>query len=218
MIFSSQLITRLQTWLIRTYWSIACFLISLPVFAATDVHSDISVTGLSAQSMVDRIAEQVPSLMRLVTASAYVIGIYFCVFSLMKFKEFGEQRTMMSSQHHMREPLTYMAVGVFLIFLPSAVQSGLSTFWAEPSPYAYLNNTNEYSAFWNNCLLVVQLFGTIAFIRGLIILSHSGQHHGGQNSVAKAMTHIVGGIMCINIYQFIQMIFATLGVDFNVNS
>ncbi len=209
MMFSSQLISRLHGWLTRAYWAIFCYLIAFPAFAA-DVASDVNVTGLDAQSMLARIVGQVPNLMRMITAIAYVLGIYFMVFSLMKFKEFGEQRTMMSSQHHMKEPLIYMAVGVFLVFLPSAVQSGLSTFWAEPSPYAYLDNTDPYSQVWNNALIVVQLFGTIAFIRGLVMLSHLGKGHGGQASVGKAMTHIVGGIMCINIYQFIQMVFATL--------
>ena len=165
MVFSSQWISRLLIWLTRAYWAIACFFVTLPVFAA-DVASDVKVSGLNAQSMVERIATQVPILMRLVTALAYVLGIYFVIASLHKFKEFGEQRTMMSSQHHLKEPLTYMAVGIFLLFLPSAVQTGLSTFWAEPSPYAYLDNVDQYSQVWNNALMVVQLFGTIAFIRG----------------------------------------------------
>jgi len=208
MMFRSQLISRLQALLMRVYWAVACFFVTLPAFAAV---SEGPVSGLDAQSMLERITEQVPSLMRLVTASAYVIGIYFVIFSLHKFREFGEQRTMMSSQHHLKEPLMYMAVGVFLIFLPSAVQTTLSTFWSEPTPYAYLADTDPYSQVWNNALIVVQLFGTIAFIRGLILLSHTG--HGQQGGVGKAVTHIVGGIMCINIYQFIQMVFVTLGIE-----
>ena len=202
----------------RCFWAVACFVVALPVFAAgSSVASSVNVNGLDAQSMVNKLATQIPNLMRLVTASAYVLGMYFIIQSLMKFKEAGEARTQMSQQHHMKEPLTYMAVGVFLLYLPSAVSSGMSTFWSEPAPYGYLNQTGQYWSFWSNCLMIVQLFGTIAFIRGLIILSHTGGHHGQQGSVAKGMTHIVGGIFCINIYQFIQMVFATLGVNLSVS-
>jgi intracellular multiplication protein IcmC len=214
MMFGSQLISRLHGSLNRAYWVIVCYFITFSPFAAGATPGG-SVSGLDAQSMLERIVGQVPNLMRMITAIAYVLGIYFMVFSLLKFKEFGEQRTMMSSQHHLKEPLIYMSVGVFLVFLPSAVQTGLSTFWTDPSPYAYLDNTDPYSQIWNNALIVVQLFGTIAFIRGLVMLSHLGKGGHGQASAGKAMTHIVGGIMCINIYQFIQMVFATLGVSVN---
>lgn len=199
----------------RAFWSVACFAVTLPAFAA-DVSSDVQVDGVDAQSMVNRISTQIPNLMRLVTAMAYVMGIYFIIFSLMKLKTFGEQRTMMSSQHHLKEPMIYMAVGVFLLYLPSAVSSGMSTFWKDPAPYGYLEQSGQYWDLWNNCLMIIQLFGVIAFIRGLVILSHSGSGHGGQGSVAKGVTHIVGGIFCINIYQFIQMVFATLGVEMSV--
>ena len=205
----------------KSYWSVGRLLLAgllmvmmmMPAFAADPPASTVStsVSSISAQAMIDRIAEQMPSIMRMVTAIGYVLGMYFIFFSLMKFKEFGEQRTMMSSQHHLKEPLTYMVVGALLLYLPSSVQVGMSTFWAEPNPYGYLEEKDQWSSFLNNCFMMVQLFGTIAFIRGLVILSRTG--HGGQGEFGKGMTHIVGGILCINIYQFVKVILWTLGIQ-----
>lgn len=180
----------------------------IPAFAA-----DATITGLDAQSMLNRIAEQMPSLMRMVTAIAYVMGLSFVMLSLFKFKVYGEQRTMMSSQHHLREPLTYLVVGMLLLYLPSSVQMGMSTFWAEPNPYGYLEDQTQWVQVLNNAYMVIQLFGTIAFIRGLIIISHTGGHHGGQSGMGKGLIHIIGGIFCINIYQFVNMVLFTLGIQ-----
>jgi intracellular multiplication protein IcmC len=185
-----------------------------PVFAGEAGGGDVSVQALSAQSMINRIADQIPMLMRMVTAFGYVIGMYFIYVSLLKFKEFGEQRTMMSAQHHLKEPLTYLIMGALLLYLPSSVQVGMSTFWADPSPYGYLEGQDQWQQFMNNCFMAIQLFGTIAFIRGLVILSHTGgQGGGGQGQFAKGVTHVIGGVFCINIYQFVKVILFTLGIQ-----
>jgi hypothetical protein len=56
----------------------------------------------------------------------------------------------------------------------------------------------------------VQLVGVIAFIRGLVKLSHMGGGH--QGGIGSALTHIIGGIFCINMYDFVQLIMSTLGI------
>jgi hypothetical protein len=189
-------------------------MLAVPVFAADANTAASQIQGLNAQDMINRIAGQIPSLMRMVTAVGYVIGMYFIFFGLLKLKQYGETRTMMSSQHHLSEPLMYLIAGALLLYLPGSVQVGMSTFWAEPSPYGYLQEQDQWSQFINNCFLVIQLFGTIAFIRGLVILSHSGGMHGGQQGqFAKGMTHLIGGIFCINIYQFVKVILFTVGIQ-----
>lgn len=184
---------------------------ALPVFAASGASGAVST--VSAQDMITRLVDQLPSLTRLVTAFAYVMGIWFMVVSIMKFKRYGEMRTMMSMQHHLREPMTYFVVAALLLFLPSSVNMGLSTFWAEPSPYSYLEQDDQWSQFINNCFLVVQFIGTVAFVRGLTIIAQLGGQGGAQGAFGKGVTHIIGGIFCINIYQFTQVILFTLGIQ-----
>jgi len=140
-----------------------------------------------------------------------VLGIFFVTFGIMKLKAYGEARTQMSQEHHLKGPLTFIIVGAFLIYLPSTVNVGLSTFWTDPNPYGYMQQKDQWSEFLNVCFMIVQLVGTIAFIRGLVILSQLSGHaqHG---TFGKGVTHIIGGIFCINIYQLLQVIFSTLGI------
>lgn len=175
----------------------------------------VDVNSLNAQSIINNITTQIPILMQLITAIAYVAGMYFIFMGVMKLKQYGEQRTMMSGEHHLKGPLIYLTVGAMLLYLPTSVQVGLSTFWTDPSPYSYqdiIADQSQWMQFIGNCFLIIQLVGTIAFIRGLMLLSHLGQQHGGgqPGTFAKGLTHIIAGIFCINIYQFVQVMTVTL--------
>lgn len=199
-----------------TFRHAACFVFLMTV-ASVCVAADTTtgVSSLSAQDMLVNIAKQVPSLMRLVTAIAYVLGMYFIIHGIIKLKHAGEMRTQMSREHSLMGPIIMLSVGAMLLYLPSSVQVGMSTFWTDPNPYAYLKQKDQWSDFINVCFTIVQLIGTIAFIRGLVLISHLGSGSGQHGTMSKGMTHIIGGILCINIYEFIKVITATLGIDFS---
>ncbi len=166
-----------------------------------------------AASMLINLSKELPNVMRLVTAFAYVMGFFFIVKGIIELKHFGESRSMMSQEHSLGKPLIFLAVGALLIYLPGSVQVGLTTFWTSPNPYGYLasDTKDNWTDLTDSVFVVIQLVGTISFIRGLVILTHvSG--HGQPGTFAKAMAHIIAGVLCINLYQFLQAIFTTLGI------
>jgi len=171
-----------------------------------------SVNVPSAQGMVANIATQVPAVMKLVTALAYVMGFYFIFYGLLKLKQYGESRTMMSSDHSLMGPMVLITIGAMLLYLPTTVQMGLTTFWSDPNPYAYVTQSDEFGQFYKTVFLIIQLLGTIAFIRGLVILSGL-QGHAQPGTFGRGMTHIIGGVFCINLYQFVQVVMSTLGIQ-----
>jgi intracellular multiplication protein IcmC len=195
-------------WLLRGwYLLLICAIYGVPAYA------DFNVSTLSATDMITNIMTQIPFLMRLVTATAYVMGMYFIFIAIFKLKQYGESRTMMSHEHHIKGPLIFMAIGAMLLYLPTTVQVGMTSFWTEPNPYGYLQQNDQWSQFINACYIIIQFFGVIALIRGLVILSHMGGSGHQQGTLGKGLTHIIGGIFCINIYQFVQVIMVTLGVQ-----
>jgi|SRR5579885_530371 hypothetical protein len=192
----------------RFLWLAAIFLLASPAYSQLP-----NVTSVSAETMLTNIAQSVPSLMAMVTAIAYVLGMVLIIRGIVKLKHVGEMRTQMSHEHHITGPLVQITVGALLLYLPTAVNVGMSTFWTNPNPYGYLQQQDQWTQFINDCFLVVQFIGTIAFIRGLVILSHLGSGGGHQQGLSRGLTHIIGGIFCINIYQFIQVILITLGIQ-----
>lgn len=174
-------------------------------------NSAYAVLQVNAATMLENLSNSIPELMRLVTALAYVLGMLFVVRGVIQLKHYGEQRTQHSPEHSLSKPLIMIGVGAALLYLPSAVQAGLTTFWQTPTPYAYKTElATPYFEVVSAAFMIIQLIGTIAFIRGLILLTQHG--HGQQGSMTKAITHMIGGIFCINIYQFIQVITNTLAL------
>lgn len=171
--------------------------------------------GINAATMIENLSKTIPNLMQLVTAISYVLGMILIIRSLVMLKEHGEARASHSrSEGGLKGGMIVMAIGTALLYLPSSVQSGLTTFWSNPSPFAYVTEgtNDQWTDLINSVFLIVQLIGTITFIRGLLILSHAGESHSQQGSVGKGLTHIIGGLLCINLYQFLQAVFNTLGL------
>lgn len=193
--------------------SIICFCFLANLVGLTPVHAAAFSGVPNVATMIENIAETVPSLMLFTTALSYVIGFYFVFHALLLFKKFAEQRTQMSGEAKMAGPLLYLFVGAALIYLPSAVRSGMTTFWVAPHPYGYeTGSTDAWAIFIGACFNIIQLIGVIAFIRGLVILAHVGTGGGQQATVGRAAAHIIGGIFCIDIYDFVNAVFITFGL------
>jgi len=168
---------------------------------------------VSLTTLITNLAQQLPQVWLLVTALSYVFGFFFVVEGILKMKKFAEQRSMMSTEASMRGPLLWLFVGAAMIYLPSSLNAGLTTFWLNPNPFGYENEIKEkWRDLYNACIYIVQLVGLIAFIRGLFILVHLGQQ-GGQPQFGRAMAHIIGGIFLIDLYDTLQMIYATFGLQ-----
>jgi intracellular multiplication protein IcmC len=138
--------------------------------------------------------------------------MYMVMQGVFQLKKYGEMRTQMSTESSLKGPLTYIAVGAGLLYLPTSVQTGFTTFWTEPSPYAYQTaESGPFKEFIDACFLIVQLVGTIYFIKGLMMMTHLNANS-QQGGFSRALTHIIGGIFCIDLYDFLNMIFTTLGL------
>jgi intracellular multiplication protein IcmC len=174
-----------------------------------------AATQTDAATMMVNFAKTVPNLMRMVTALAYVMGMYLVFQGILGLKQYGEQRTMMSSSHELKGPIIMIFVGAALIYLPSTVVASFNTFWTDGSPLAYIpKSKDQFSIVYQNGYLIVQLIGTIAFIRGLMTLTQLGGHHNSQpGTFGKAIAYIVSGIFCINLNGFLTVIGNTLGVQ-----
>jgi intracellular multiplication protein IcmC len=166
-----------------------------------------------ASTMLANFTATVPQFMQLVTATAYVMGMYFIYKGVVGLRAFGESRTQMSGQHELKGPVILMTVGTFLLYLPTSVQAGLSTFWTDSNPYGYLTETtDQWTTMYQDCFMIVQLLGTVSFIRGLVILTHLSGQGAQPGTLGRGVAHIVAGTLCINLYDFLNAINGTLGI------
>lgn len=178
---------------------------------AAVINIDLMLTNLQATFS---------SLMYMVTAVSYVMGIGFLARALMMLKAFGHSITQMSQKSEMGPVLVMMLVGSALLYLPSTIDVGLITIYGSAS----LGNSTEILDYTSGIGLAekwglysevlmdyMKLIGLIAFIRGWTILSKLG-HQGGQpGTMGKGLTHLIGGVLLINIVDTVHVLASTFG-------
>jgi intracellular multiplication protein IcmC len=177
----------------------------------------------SLASQVDiltNIANNLIPVEKLVTGSAYLIGIGFAFKALNTLKSYGESKTMMSSNTSLKEPLTYLMVGAILLYFPTALKIFMQTSFGYENvlQYAPVNSNNAMidilfgsgSEVGQPLSIIIQVIGVIAFVRGWILIARSssqGQQAGG---TGKGLMHIFGGILAMNVIGTLEVINNTL--------
>lgn len=151
---------------------------------------------------------------QLVVAISYVMGIYFIVDAIFRLKKYGQQRTMMSSQASMAKPVILFIIGLGLLYFPSFVNISVRSIWVNSSSNSVLwwgGAGSTWNAFVKPLIDVVRLFGLIAVVRGLVILTRIAAESTQPGTAGKGLMHIIAGTLAINILGTINIIRATFG-------
>lgn len=161
-----------------------------------------------------------PSVERLVTGAAYLIGIMFVFKAIGTLRSYGESRSSMSNNGSMKEPLVYLASGAMLIYFPTAFKVLMQTSFGYENvlQYAPINSSNNAfdtlfgsgSVVGEPLSIIIQVIGVIAFVRGWVLIARAsgqGQQPGG---TGKGLMHVCGGILAMNIVGTLEMINNTL--------
>lgn len=172
-----------------------------------------STQPINVDQMLANLQEQIPYLTQFVTAFAYLSGFFFVFGGLYKLKEYGEARTMMSSNTDMRRPLVSLATGTGLIFLPTMVSTSLVTVFGDNSIMQYQGTGTSWDEMGQTIVSIVYFIGGLAFVRGLFHLHRAGTTQQQPGALAKGILHILGGVMAMNIVQVTNIIYTTLGVE-----
>ena len=166
--------------------------------------------------MLVNFKESYAALFKMITAGTYVMGIAFGVMAIYSLREYGESKAMMSSQSSIKAPAIYLLIAAVFLYLPTAMDMLMkSTFGDSTTPISYDSMGSGAVISYNVKMVIVylvQLIGLISFIKGWLILSQSAKQQ-GQSSMGRALTHIIGGMLAINILGTKNIIWATFGLS-----
>lgn len=173
-----------------------------------------SAYAIDAMQILINISNQINPIQRLVTAGAYILGLGFAFKGIYSLKVYGQSVSMMSSQTTLKTPLMYLFVGAMLIYLPTAMNIMMQTTFGTTSILSYTGaGSSYYGQGLRAVLRLVQLIGVISFVRGWVILAQASGQGGHQGaSFGKAMTHIIGGVLAVNIILFLRVMGKTTGI------
>jgi intracellular multiplication protein IcmC len=198
--------------LMKKQWRNALFLLSCLLLSGCGD----SAKYASVEHMLLTMTDQFPNIYRLITALAYLMGIAFIFRGVYQLKVYGDLRTMMSVQTNFKATMMVFFAGTALLYAPTAFKSMMLSTFATTSvtdPMGYGPAAHNMSTLLAShaVLLFVQLIGTISFIKGWVSLTHVSNPN-GRSSMGKAVTHIVAGLLAINIEGTKEILQASFGM------
>jgi intracellular multiplication protein IcmC len=120
---------------------------------------------------------------------------------------------MMASQTSLKVPIMLFIVGSVFIYIPTGFKVINQTIFGYSSPLKYSDVTSGMNPIVLNAITgLIGLIGLISFIRGWMILVAHAQQPGGQATLGKALTHIIGGLFAMNVLGVIDIIWNTFGL------
>lgn len=144
-----------------------------------------------------RLAGELASFYDLITACAALTGFGMLCASLLRLRSAGrEGRSAAGSLLLSFRSVTDMLTES--LFNASAPE-GLATVETGPGPYADMVRL---------ALVIVMLVGFYQIAKGLVLLKRSAE---GGDCFWRAVTHIAGGTLCVNIRQFMLVLGASAG-------
>lgn len=182
----------------------------LLVLLLTGCDSSLNASSLDIQQMIINLANTMPSLLKMFTAAAYLMGFFMVLKGVYKLKEYGESRTMMASQTNIWGPTITLITGSMLIYFVSSYEVGLQTIFLTSSPISYPSGGSSTDQLVSAVVTIMQVVGVIAFIRGLLLINSAGGHGAQPGSLGKGLTFIIGGLLAINMYGTWQVLINTL--------
>lgn len=127
-------------------------------------------------------------------------GLGLFLAALFEFKRYGEMRTFMSHQMTIARPLSMLLAACMLLILPTMIGTFMLAFWGSANPMVYTPTTDSG---WEPLMPVVidfvRVVGIFAFMRGIFLISRSGGQGSQPGTLSKAILHMFGGVLCINI-------------------
>jgi hypothetical protein len=147
---------------------------------------------------------------------AILMGIFLIFRGLLKASKFGQERT--TSIPHI---LWDVVAGTMLYTLGTSMNTIMTAIFGDGtmggSGIALANlatdgngNTEGLQNAVYAALTFVQLIGMVIFIRGWLLLKDGADYSGsGKDKIVQGLSHIVCGVLAVNIYRFLDVTNAT---------
>lgn len=172
-------------------------------------------SGLDMAQVFGNLSLQIDPIKNFLIVLCYAVGVGLSVAAVMKLKKYGTRTAFMSVEMSMVGPFLQFFIGVGLFYMPyfiSAINLTIFTSSGVMSELSYTTNSTDYEIYVEPILGIIQIIGIIAFMRGWLLLAKATNPGQQPGAISKGVTHIIGGILAVNIRTFITVIYQTLGL------
>lgn len=176
---------------------------------------------LDMASIFYNIGQQIDPIKNFLIILCYVIGLGLSLAAVMKLKKYGTRTAFMHVEMSMVGPFLQFFIGVGLFYMPYFISAlNLTLFNTSDVANSVMtwtgSSSTDYETYVVPILGIIQIIGIISFIRGWAMLAKATNPGQQPGAISKGITHIIGGILAVNIYTFIDVIYQTLGLNTSV--
>ncbi|MEC8460899.1 MAG: hypothetical protein VXY77_01690 [Pseudomonadota bacterium] len=202
--------------------SLISLLIFLGLATVVVLDSSAASNALTVSTVMTNINDQIDYVKLFIIGISYLLGAGFCISAVMKLKKYGTRTAFMAVETSMLGPLLQFFIGVSLFYLLDLFKVINTTLYGESNSmfataesvfnYDGTNQNSDYEIYITPIFSIVQIIGLISFLRGwsqLVRATAAGQSQPG--SIPKGITHIVAGVLAVNIYQLINVFYFSIG-------
>jgi hypothetical protein len=172
------------------------------------------------QLMINLITNIKGAMVFMLSIISIIIGILLVMRGLFRASKFGTD----PRQSSIGVILANIIVGAVLFNVGAGVNNIMATVFGDAAVFGdgaimaaiaadFGGDVLPFQQAVYAALTFFQLVGYIAFIRGWLILKNAADGQ-SQTTVAQGLTHIVGGVVAVNIYRFLEAMDATFGTGF----
>ena len=180
-----------------------------------DFFAQTNSSGMDMAQVFSNLALQIDPIKNFLIVLCYAVGVGLSVAAVMKLKKYGTRTAFMSVEMSMVGPFLQFFIGVALFYMPyfiSAINLTIFTSSGVMDQLSYTTSNVDYQTYVEPILGIIQIIGIIAFMRGWLLLAKATNPGQQPGAISKGVTHIVGGILAVNIRTFITVIYQTLGL------
>ncbi|MDP9127314.1 MAG: hypothetical protein M3N08_03495 [Pseudomonadota bacterium] len=169
-------------------------------------------------NLVQNIADPITNL---TSDAAVIIGVVMIVRGLIKASKFGID----PRENSMPKILANLVVGAVLMVVGQTFTDLLNTLFGIGAGVTgsavvggwtimtSLGASPQFIQAVQDAGLFMELIGMIAFVRGWMIIKTASEGS-GQATMAQGITHLLGGVVAMNIFGFLQIMDNTFGTSF----
>lgn len=187
----------------------------IPYVAAGGTAGNVGLDGL----MINLVYNIKSPMVFMLSALSILIGIFMVIRGLVKGSTFGQ-----NAKSSVPSIVANIVIGTVLYTVGTSLDSIMATVFGDSGvwnssvvtsaiAYDFGGDTQPFQQAVYAALTFFQLVGFIAFIRGWIIIRDAVEGN-GQKTVAQGLTHIIGGVLAVNIYRFLDVMDTTFGTGF----
>lgn len=178
-----------------------------------DSKGSVDALFVDVTQILESIKREVPVLVRFIVALSYTMGVILFTAAIIKLKAYGNNTVMSSTHANLTVPFVYVIMAMAMVYFPTMIDVSSATLLGitTESLIAYPGSQGfPLTNLFASVVAIVKLVGYVAFLRGWVILSKLGSN-GQHGTLSKGITHIVGGVLAVNILATWEVVRQTLG-------